>query len=523
MHKAVKEVAKKLRRYDSIRVLNMISQISVLRQDRESFGKLLAQFNLNPAASLRDCQMAFVSKLVLKYWGKLRAPQKNFTFKDLVNFSATLSGTQTPKSYPLKTLEDVNRFFMRTAYQQFPDFYGNSETLARTHLLFRTCAKEVEKETGFDVDEAFEQATGLTLNKFWEITLLISGLLLQQKHGVIKTPLKPDAQLNRNLSESDVARFLNLISLKSEEYRQKMELENYQVDPFETFNPNPLVNWPVVKIDDHTSVVPIFPYLFRRGTEQAFYDVIAFKDREFSGYFGKVFEAYTDKMLSLIGSNYEIIKEPSYKSGNKLYKTCDRIIIGNGDAVLIECKTKRLGLKTKFTANEELIRNDVTDVGKNDKGNIVHAVRQLKMTEQAIRGGFEGLENIGRKITGQLFHVVLTLDPYYFSNAGFVRRIINEELKKGDYPVEGFKWQLIDANGLEMLCSLSQKLDFMDLIKEKVSSPNLEEIDMTTFIEYENIGGKQTVREIPQNKIIMNELDKFHENLQIRYGNAPKT
>ncbi len=162
-------------------------------------------------------------------------------------------------------------------------------------------------------------------------------------------------------------------------------------------------------------------------------------------------------MLSLVGPSYEIIKEPPYIKDNKPYKTCDRIIIKNGDAVLIECKTKRLGLRTKFTADEQLLRNDLTDYGKgNDTGNIVHAIRQLKRTEQAIRENTEGLEHLNQKITGNIYPFVLTLDPYYLVNGRYLKRIINEELTKGVYPVEGYRWQVMDANGLELLCSVSQ-------------------------------------------------------------------
>ncbi len=241
----------------------------------------------------------------------------------------------------------------------------------------------------------------------------MSGFLLMKGRGIIVEPLKSGGLLE-NISDSDFNRFMSMISLSPKEYREKMRLPIYKVDPYETFNPNPLVHWPVVEIDKNKWVVPIFPYLLRRGTEQAFYDVIAYKGREFSAFLGHVFEEYADLMLSTLGAEYEIIKARTYLRDGQKCDICDRIIIKNGEAVLIECKTKRLGLKTKFTADEELLRGDLTDIGKeDDKGNIVHAIRQVHRNEKDIRVNCQGLEDLNKKITGKMYPIVLTLDPYF--------------------------------------------------------------------------------------------------------------
>jgi len=309
-----------------------------------------------------------------------------------------------------------------------------------------------------------------------------------------------------------------MISISPKEYREKMGLPIYKVDPYETFNPNPLVNWPVVEIDKNKWVVPIFPYLLRRGTEQAFYDVIAYKGREFSAFLGHVFEEYADLMLSTLGAEYKIIKARTYLRDGQKCDICDRIIIKNGEAVLIECKTKRLGLKTKFTADEELLRNDLTDIGKeDDKGNIVHAIRQVHRTEKDIRVNCQGLEDLNKKITGKMYPIVLTLDPYFCANGGYIKRIIDEELNKGEYRIKGYTWQLVDARGFELLCALSQKEDFMDLIKDKFSAQEKIVQDMTTFIEYQNVDGIQKPRAVPDHPVIKDELDKLWGGIGNRY------
>lgn len=77
-------------------------------------------------------------------------------------------------------------------------------------------------------------------------------------------PLKAGDGVNKNVSDSDITKYLNLVSLKPEQYIEKMKLPQYQLDYYETFNPNPLVTWPVIEISNDKSIIPIFPYLFRR-------------------------------------------------------------------------------------------------------------------------------------------------------------------------------------------------------------------------------------------------------------------
>ena len=519
MYKPVESEAQALRRYDPLRVLLAISVFSLLRErDPNRLARMLAKENINALAAFRDCQLAFVAKLVLHFFDKPRLSRRRFTWDDLLKACQSLTKHQTPNSYPVRSRDDVDRFFIRLAYQQFPDFYGDRETFARTHLLFRTCAKEVETDGGFNIDNAYDNATGLTLDKAWEITLALCGeLLTNRKYGTIIGPMRAgNLEQILDIRDSDIARFIDMISKKPQEFQEIMKEPLYRIDPFETFNPNPLVMWPMLEVRENRWIIPIYPYLFRRGTEQMFYDVIAHKGREFTSFLGHVFEKYADQMLLTIGSSYEVIPAQTYRRGNDEYVTCDRIIIKDGNAVLIECKTKRLGLKTKLTADEQLLRDDLTDIKKRgDKSNVVHAIRQLHRTEQAIRAGHLGLEGLNKKINGKMYPIVLTLDAHYLANGEYVKRIIREELGEGDYPIKNYNWQIIDARGFELLCALAQKEDFLSIIKDKFSSSDKEVQDMTTFAEYKTENGQQITRQIPDHPAIRRELEKFWGNLEI--------
>ena len=518
MHKPLKSEAKVLRRYEPDRALDAISRASAWsRGDAKGLAEALATENLNYQAVLRDYQLAFVAKLVLYFYDKPRLTTRKFDWKDLVEACRILTKHQDPNSYPIRSPQDSARFMIRVAYQQFPDFYGEKDTLARTRLLFRSCAKTVESKTPFDIDGAYKEATGLTLDQSWDLTLALFGLLLTKHGGIQPGPLKA-GDLKQNISDPDIGRFLDLVSLTPQEFQNKLRLLEYQLDPFETFNPNPLVNWPMITLPNNRWVVPIVPYLFRRGTEQMFYDVIGYAGREFSGFFGYVFQEYTDRILGILGSSYEIIPERRYFRDGQPHDTCDIIIIKDGDAILLECKTKRLGLRTKFTADEELFRNDLTDVGKtDDKGNVVHAIRQLYRTDRDIRANCVGLQDLHRKVTGAVYPLVLVLDPYYFANAPYIRRIITEELNKGDLPVTHFSWQILDARGLESLCALARQEDLLDLVARKFSSAELEAQEMKTFVD-NYVQEKQIDKNTLMHPVLSEEFTAFSEDIESRYG-----
>ncbi|MBN2462651.1 MAG: hypothetical protein JXB43_03525 [Dehalococcoidia bacterium] len=518
MYKPVESEAQRLRRYEVDAVLDSISKASAWRRsDEKGFAKALAKEKLDYKAALRDFQLAFAVKLVLHFSDKSRLSSRRFTWRDLLEACRSLVKHQEPSSYPLISLEDADKFFMRAAYQQFPDFYGDSDTFARTHLLFRTCAHVVEKAKSFDVDGAYAEATGLTLDQAWDITLALYGLLISKRGGIQPGPLTA-GDLKQNITNDDLARFFNLVSLTPEEFKTKMRLPIYQLDPCESFNPNPLVTWPIIKLRGNRWVTPILPYLFRRGTEQIFYDVIARKGREFAGFFGYVFEEYVDRILGTLDNAYQVIREIRYVRDGQPCDTCDRIVIRKGDAVLVECKTKRLKLKTKFTADEQLLRDDLTDVAKDDdKSSIVSAIRQLYRTEHDIRRNCGGLEELNKLITGRMYPVVLVLDPYYLANASYIKRVITEELKKGDVPVTNYEWQIVDAHGFERLCSLSQSEDFINLIAKKFSVPELAIQDMETYVD-NFVMQRRINRDVLVHPAIKTELQTSLEEIKTRYG-----
>ena len=125
VYKPVEQAAQKLRRYEPDKVLDLISKVSAWRrQDPRGFVAALAKKNLDDKAAFRDFQLAFGAKLVLHFYDRSRLSLRRFDWEDLLKLCNALTGNQKPSEYPLKSLEDADRFLIRIAYQQFPDFYA---------------------------------------------------------------------------------------------------------------------------------------------------------------------------------------------------------------------------------------------------------------------------------------------------------------------------------------------------------------------------------------------------------------
>ncbi len=520
MYKPVEQVAQSLRRYDPDMVLDFISQVSARRvTNPQRFATELAKHNLDERLHLRHFQLAFVCKLVLHFYEKKRRSrrQRQFDLDDLVALSQSVVGHQDPNAYPVNNHESFHRLMIRLAYQQFPDLYGDGDVLARTHLLYQTCAQAVGSSRGYDINKAYKNATGLTIDQVWDITLAIWGSIQQKGTGMLPGPIRA-GDLSKRISDIDMEHYLDMFSLNPHDFNSVARSSTYNVDPHETFNPNPLVSWPIIRLDGNSWMIPILPYLFRRATEQAFYDMIKTHGRQFATFFGYVFEDYARRILEPLGDDHEVIPEQEYMRNGDRVSTCDFIVVKDGDAVLIECKTKRLKLKTKFTADRELLRNDLTDVGKKDgKSSVTHAVRQLYLTERDIRNGCPGLETLRDKITGRFHPVVLTLDPYYLANAPYIKSIVAEELKKGEPQVEHYDWHTMDPRTFQQLCALAPHKGLTVLLENKSSTTNAMESEMGNFLH--NLAtGELGMAFVPVHPVIKDELNLFLRQVRERYG-----
>jgi len=498
-------------------MLHAISRASALRlTDRRAFDDALAKNGFDPRVCLRDYQLAFVTRLAIEHFDKPRLSRRKLQPHDPIEMCRLMTKYQSPAEYPVTDADDAHRFMIRVAYQQFPDFVGERDTIARTYLLYKDCAQEVSSKLGFNINERLYRATKLSLEQVWDLTLALFGLTLARKGGIVQGPLTI-GDLGSSMSQSHLDRYLKMVGATLGEYQSLAHHPTRAFDPYETFNPNPLFDKPVLQLDGNRWVVPIPRYLLERGTSAIFYDLIGHYGRDFAGYFGYVFENYVDRILSVLPHDCEVLPEFTYQVGSQTFHSCSRIVIGHGDAALIECKTRRLRIDTKCTADEKRLRRDLTDWNVlEDKGSVVAGIRQLHRFNSHVRQRVPGLRDLCDRVSGRIFPIIVVLDPYYFSNAPYVGRIIDEELQKGTDPVRGFEYQIVDITGMEMICALAKKDSFFDPVERKFSEPAHQGSDLKPFIDQLCKEGEVAL----EHPVLRAALDRFWSELGLRYGRS---
>ena len=162
-------------------------------------------------------------------------------------------------------------------------------------------------------------------------------------------------------------------------------------------------------------------------------------------------------------------------------------MVRHGSRVLcIECKTRGLSPKSRFTGEANLIRKDITRAEGDSKGSsLAGGVAQLLRTRQAILEGRAGLEEF-HDASG-IDCVLVTLDDVHHGNVDqYFRSILTEEALKVPECGEYAPYQVTDVSGFESLCRLSL-LDGespLDLIHTKLSSDAERQKDFQLYFPY---------------------------------------
>ena len=516
MYAPLKNKAKKLRRYDVSELLELVSRTSSWRL-RESgvVDQKIQSRGYHPQSRLRDYQLAFVVRLAVECHDKPRLSPRKLDLDALIEMCWWITEYQSPEQYPINGADDAHRFMMRIAHQQFADNVSHYATVARTYVLYTDCAKSVSSRLRFDLDAKLHEAIGLGFHQILDLTLALYHLATEGGEGAIQGPINI-GNLEKHISQTQLDTYLGIIGASLDEYRSLARNQAMSFDPCGTFNPNPLFDKPMLHLAGDRWCVPISRYLLERGTSGIFYDLISRHDRDFASYFGYVFEEYVDRILQVLGPGLEIVREFTYRVRGQQYHSPDRIVLGHGKAVLIECKTKRLRIDTKCTADEDLLRRDLTDQGApHDKGSVVSGVRQMHRFLNHVRQGVPGLQHLHEPMSGEVFPIVLVLDHYYFANAPYARRIMDEELAKSENPVSGFDYQILDVAGLETICTRSRDESFFELLGKKFTDPILRGSDPEAMLASVQMEAEAAKR----HPVLEKAWAAFTSELQMRHGN----
>jgi hypothetical protein len=153
-----------------------------------------------------------------------------------------------------------------------------------------------------------------------------------------------------------------------------------RIPGYEIYEYNPLVARPIVKLADGSHSLPVPGLLLERITAGIYYDLAARFGREFQSYLGDAFEFYVGRLFEH-RNDLEIIGEEEFGPKRRRRKSSDWLVASNGEAFLLECKTKRLRIGSATTPHR------VQQLADDLKLGMVTGVRQLATTFEAIRSG----------------------------------------------------------------------------------------------------------------------------------------
>lgn len=334
-----------------------------------------------------------------------------------INHIRRLVGEQSKKHVNENT---IRHEMFRLSHQQFFWQESDQAKLARYLKIFKD----------ENLDKILSAATSLTVKEIYVIGITIAGYFLEHTHVDLKINLN-----GYGITEEKLTLFLQLTAMDIIAIRTKTHgCQEYNENWGYTFNP--LMSTPLVIIDPArpTRVIcPIPRYLFERITEGLIFDIYRVNGHEQP--FGSAFQAYVKNVSErlLLNSVYQVREGEPYQLNRQKKHGLDLYVFDDDDAMLIECKAKRLRLNSKYQGNEEALSVDLSTLAQSIFQNYKNLIDIIN-------------NSVPWKPNGRnLYPVVVTLmDCYLWTpamqdklNAFIIEKMIREDINlevMGQYP-----------------------------------------------------------------------------------------
>jgi hypothetical protein len=385
-------------------------------------------------------------------------------------------------------LVDFERFFLRTAYQQFthqsPALKGQIE---RALHLFDEVARRPQISKLFDMPGEFASKTGLSIQEFMRLGLVVFTLTGGGKGaGRFFTTEELVAESPQVITSERLELFLGQSAASYTEIRNIADETEPAEPDYQFYRFNPLQARPVIRTQRSGYVVPFPPFVVRRITTSLYYDLMEVDSARFPVAFGMAFETYVWELLATEYGTGELFAEQMY-GGKEEQKSTDWIVIESTVGTLVECKVARLTMETKVSADPDALRKDLI------KG-VVQALTQLDRVMRHIRTRAPGLEPF-YELT-DLVPIVLVLDPFFLANTPLVRAIVQEELKANG--VVPFDYQILHVGQVEDALPLIKRRGFANLLRAKMKETadivnGAAYIDFDSYLDQVEPGGRASV------------------------------
>lgn len=335
----------------------------------------------------------------------------------------------------------------RIIQQQFPWQAHTVELrLARYFRIYR--APEVEA--------LLEKQTGLTIKKFYLLGMAIAGAFISKNSYDLNTDFT-----QFGITDQQRDSFFNLMVMDFEPLRQRTKsVQEYNENWSYTINP--LQSTPLVRVfPDAPNIVicPVPHFILSRVSEGLFFDLGRIDG--FENPYGAAVERYVGEISAelITSPNLSIQAGEEYFVKKNKKDGVDWYVFDDVAAILIECKSKRLGLQARYQLEDNALQKEVSYLAK-------FVVQNYKNLAD-VASGHAPWKPEGRN----LYPVVLTLSNWYLFGPSIFKKLEDAILT------------LLDKAGLDRNMIEQYPYTIMSIEEYELATQVISQVGLREFFE----------------------------------------
>lgn len=372
---------------------------------------------------------------------------------------------------------------LRLAANQFPLQVNRFVVHARSLLLFDEIPRAIRGRSGvpgFDFHKAFQDACGVGVADFVRVGFALSGIATARIGFSITDLERARRQGVRLPPPAAVLRAVDQFAGAPGRMREVYQSHRVPDRRFGMYDLNPLHIYPLVRpwgdeplTTEHGGrmIAPLPDLILARYSLGIYHQMLRVHGKEFTPYFGRVFEEYCGILLRAAVGKHVVHSE---KVLRRTYPESrgpvpDYVIVEGRTAILIECKATRFSRAAQTIADESSINASLKQTLK--------GLRQLSRFGHELQAGAPGLEAFRDCIA--VLPVLITLENLSGINGEFFRDHVDALLRERG--VTGLPWRTVSMEELELVQPhVAGGIPLSEAVSKSADGPTMAEYEART-------------------------------------------
>jgi hypothetical protein len=470
-YKPIRNKLRLLSAAEALRVIWAYSQYLQIRDFQFPLGIEVSPHYLSkpfPREWISEWDLELLAKEIVLNAGSVA--QKGRTLREWATLSKTVNALRKLENDlygAFGSQDNVLVEIVRIAHRQFLWQVNrpNSSMLIRYFMVFNRPA----------IDTICTLRTGLSVREIYLCGAVCIGALLE--HPAISVPYRSTI---KEITLEMLERFFAFVS-RSKVALQAIIKQRQKYDESYCYAFNCLRSYPLIRFDDgeHTVIMcPIPTLLFWRFTSGLYYDLIG--EPASANEFGDGFQAYVGEVIARACHRpLQTHAEREYSVGKASKRSVDWIVVGEGAALFVECKSKRLSWEAKESlTNLEPLERDL-DV-------LAEAVVQTYKTIFDYRDNQYPQMPFNKEI--EIFPIIVTIENWRMLGPVMFKKLdsaVEIKLKRTVVPAEALEEMPYSVWAIEELESGLQIIDTVgigDFMNGKLRDKEMREWDWRGYM-----------------------------------------